>query len=176
MQLSIRLATTADADDLNQIMWAADAAFVDVGHPELDDGRPIPDDALARATNEGRVAIAEIAQGGGPQPVGWILVYGGTDDDSEFGIGQVSVLPQWQERGVGSQLIGWAEHQAHRRKHSSIVLNTQSDVPWNQPFYERRGFEPVSRDDWTAEMHRIAAEQMTDGLDWTTRVHMRKKL
>ena len=57
--------------------------------------------------------------------------------------------------------------------YESIVLNTQTDVPWNRPWYEKHGFVVVDESDWTDDMHVITREQTESGLDWTTRAHMR---
>jgi hypothetical protein len=46
-------------------------------------------------------------------------------------------------------------------------------VAWNRPWYERHGFTVVAPSDWTAALQKVTDYQTEDGLDWTTRVHMR---
>ena len=54
-----------------------------------------------------------------------------------------------------------------------MVLSTQSDVAWNQPWYERVGFRVVPEAEWTPAMQAETKAQQREGLDWNTRVHMR---
>ena len=91
----------------------------------------------------------------------------------ELCIGQISVRRSAGGKGVGTKLLSTVVDSVRSAGHQSIVLNTQADVPWNRPWYERRGFVVVPPEEWTADMHTIADEQCADGLDWNTRVHMR---
>ena len=63
--------------------------------------------------------------------------------------------------------------QSNRR---AVVLNTQSDVPWNRPWYEHFGFVVVPVEEWDADMHETVVEQTASRLDWSTRGHMRLQL
>jgi ribosomal protein S18 acetylase RimI-like enzyme len=99
-----------------------------------------------------------------------------TRSDGELCIGQLAVHASFQRRGVGSALMDRAIATAMDDGESTIVLNTQSDVAWNQPWYETFGFQVVPVEEWTPDMRVIAGEQTAVGLDWRTRVHMRLRL
>ncbi|GAA4987212.1 N-acetyltransferase [Actinopolymorpha pittospori] len=66
-------------------------------------------------------------------------------------LGPLSVLPSWQRRGIGSQLVSTAQQVAtHRGKEALIVLLGHPD------YYPRFGFLPARdfgiRPDWPAAM------------------------
>jgi GNAT superfamily N-acetyltransferase len=61
---------------------------------------------------------------------------------------QLSVLPRWQGRGLGAALIDRTAQRARELGHDRLYLSTYLGVPWNAPFYERRGFSSVPRGDW----------------------------
>ena len=58
---------------------------------------------------------------------------------------QLSVLPDFQGRGLGTALIEAACDWSQSRRIEAVTLTTFQDVPWNGPFYARRGFRIVSR-------------------------------
>jgi GNAT superfamily N-acetyltransferase len=57
---------------------------------------------------------------------------------------QLSVVADEVGRGLGSALLeaacGWAVEQGHE----AMTLTTYRDVPWNGPFYARRGFVEIA--------------------------------
>jgi hypothetical protein len=55
----------------------------------------------------------------------------------------------------------------------AITLNTQRNVPWNEPWYRTFGFVPVEPNDWAPWMAKVAHGQAAEGLDWSTRTWMR---
>jgi GNAT superfamily N-acetyltransferase len=61
---------------------------------------------------------------------------------------QLSVLPRWQGRGLGAALIDRTAERARELRHDRLYLSTYLGVPWNAPFYARRGFSSVPRGDW----------------------------
>ncbi|MEZ5215691.1 MAG: GNAT family N-acetyltransferase [Ilumatobacteraceae bacterium] len=165
-ELLLRPATTADVPEFGRIDVATEAMFVDAGHPEFADGGTIPDDVAARAIAEDRITVAELDG----VVVGWVYV---TRVEGELCIGQISVDPAAQRTGVGTAMLRRVIEAARAADEPSILLNTQSDVPWNQPWYEKFGFEVVPEQRWTSGLRAIVSEQTGAGLDWTTRVHMR---
>ncbi|MCP4306280.1 MAG: GNAT family N-acetyltransferase [bacterium] len=149
-----------------EIDLATQEQFEAVGHPEFCLLGVIPDNAAERAVEAGWILVAEL--GGGV--VGWVFL---TRSEGELCIGQMAVAPPAQFQGVGTALVDKVIASARRSGEQSIVLNTQADVEWNSPWYERFGFEIVPRQQWTGDMAVIAREQSELGLDWDTRVHMR---
>ena len=61
---------------------------------------------------------------------------------------QLSVLDRWQGRGFGAALIDRTAAAARALGFDTLYLSTYRDVPWNAPFYARRGFAEVPRGDW----------------------------
>ena len=61
---------------------------------------------------------------------------------------QLSVLDRWQRLGLGAALIDRTAKRARELSHDRLYLSTYLDVPWNAPFYERRGFASVPRGEW----------------------------
>ena len=163
---TLRPAQPGDLADIQHIGLEADERFVAAGHPELADGEAIPATVVLQATGQGRLLVAEV----GGAVVGWVYVgwIGG-----ELSIGQISVAPSSGRRGIGSALLGAVILKARAGGEASIVLNTQADVAWNRPWYERHGFVVVEREEWTPGMETVAEDQSRGGLDWSSRVHMR---
>lgn len=167
--VAIRYALADEAALLTEIELDADQRYADSAHPEIAGGNHIPTEALARAASRRQVLVAE--EDG--TVVGWILL---TMSGDELCIGQISVRRAAGGRGIGTKLLTTSIESARAGGRASIVLNTHTDVAWNQPWYERHGFEVVDPADWTPDMHVIADEQTADGMDWSTRVHMRLRL
>jgi hypothetical protein len=58
-----------------------------------------------------------------------------------------------------------------------VTLTTFRDVPWNRPFYERRGFEVIGEEALTPALRaRREAEHEELGLDRDLRVVMRRRV
>ncbi|MCW2923970.1 MAG: putative acetyltransferase [Thermoleophilia bacterium] len=165
----IRAARIDEIELLQRIERDADGAYAAVGRHDLaDGGDAIPSDVAARAIQRGRLWVAE--DPGTRAPVGWLFE---TRSDGEWCIGQVSVAPSHGRRGIGTALLLDSIARAWEEGFTSIVLNTERDVPWNRPWYERHGFRVVAEADWSDDMRVIVAEQDAPGLDWSARVHMR---
>jgi GNAT superfamily N-acetyltransferase len=105
--------------------------------------------------------------------VGWTLVLRLGD---ELCLAQISVDPRYQRQGIGTALLNDVIERARAAGEPSIVLNTQADVAWNRPWYERHEFVVVEPDDWAPALREVTEYQTEDGLDWTSRVHMRRVL
>jgi len=61
---------------------------------------------------------------------------------------QLSVLDDWQGQGFGAALIDRTAVTARARGFDALFLSTYRDVPWNKPYYERRGFMEEPRARW----------------------------
>ena len=169
MALELRPGRIDDLPLLAPIEATGDAMFVAAGHPEFADAGTIDEATAARAIVEGALHVAELDG----RVVGWIQVERVGD---ELSVHQLSVHPDAQRRGIGGALLDAAIAHAARAGEATLVLDTQSDIAWNRPWYERFGFAVVPEAEWTDAMRAITAEQTVDGLDWSTRVHMRHEL
>jgi GNAT superfamily N-acetyltransferase/ABC-type phosphate/phosphonate transport system substrate-binding protein len=176
--LLIRAGRIDDYEYLGPIDLASNRLFVEAGHPEFETDQSISREVAERAVHDGRLIVAErySLDGAGmasTERVGWVFI---SNRFPEMTIGQISVHPDWAKRGYGSALLAAVIRKARAVGESTIVLNTQDDVPWNRPWYEKFGFVVVPPSEWTPSMHTVTAEQTVDGLKWDTRVHMRLTL
>ncbi len=167
--LLLRPGRVGDISLLAPIDRAGDAQFVAAGHPEFAGGESIADDVARRAIEQGRLFVAELDG----EISGWLLE---TRAGEERCIGQLSVDPDRQRRGIGRALLVGAIDRAGEAGEPTVVLSTQDDVPWNRPWYERFGFVVVPVGEWTEAMREITDAQRAVGLRWETRVHMRLDL
>jgi ribosomal protein S18 acetylase RimI-like enzyme len=166
---TIRLAREEDIPALAPIEREADTRFLAAGHPELADGEGIPDEVARRSIAQGRITVATVDDA----VVGWVYV---GRVDGEACLGQISVATAHGRRGVGDALLRAVIERARAEGEGSIVLNTQRDVPWNEAWFARRGFAAVAPEHCGEGLRAIEREQTRDGLDWSTRVHMRLAL
>jgi len=66
---------------------------------------------------------------------------------------QVSVRPDWMRQGIGTALLRRAQHWSVRE--GELWLTTYEDVPWNRPWYERRGFRTAAPPPTALELNEI---------------------
>lgn len=82
-------------------------------------------------------------------PIGFIAI--GILGDLRY-VEQISVLPRHMRRGLGAQLLDDAfDFLAERRE---LWLTTYDHLPWNRPFYERRGYVVVPEEACDAGIRR----------------------
>jgi predicted GNAT family N-acyltransferase len=170
----VRLARPEDVSLLGPIDTSANPLFAQWGHPEFEghDYDSIPADVALKAIADGRLlALDHLASG---ELIGWVVMFDRANGDTS--IGQISVHIDYMGRGYGGVLLTAAIDRCRREKRASIVLNTQTDVPWNRPWYEKFGFVVMPEAQWDNDMRETVVEQTEGGLDWSTRVHMRLNL
>jgi GNAT superfamily N-acetyltransferase/uncharacterized damage-inducible protein DinB len=89
---------------------------------------------------------------------------------------EIDVVPEQMRKGVGSKLIEtvcqWAGHAGY----SKITLSTFRDVPWNRPFYERRGFRVVDPVSLPPQHRALVATEQARGFRTDLRVIMERPL
>lgn len=100
--------------------------------PEL--ALPLPADEVAAAIAQSRVWVAD---GGPAGPVGFILLQ---EHGACLHVTEMDVRPRFGRRGIGTRLLGLAETIARGRCLRFVTLTTFAHIPWNAPFYARRGF------------------------------------
>lgn len=172
--LLIRSARHDDYPFLGPIDLASNRLFIERGHPEFETDESIPEDAARAAVEEGRLFVTEVLdRKGSSRLVGWVYL---TRISGELSIGQISMHPDVAKRGYGSTLLNSVIRHARVSGEPTLILNTQADIPWNRPWYEKFGFQVVEPNDWTEGMRECTADQTEAGLDWSTRVHMRLSL
>jgi GNAT superfamily N-acetyltransferase len=127
-------------------------------------------DTLERANQDGRLWVAADAEGA---LVGLALVV-------ELGLfahlEELDVLPEHGRRGIGSALLEAVCEWALTRGFSAVTLSTFRDVPWNAPFYARRGFVELDAADQPPELVRIVEMERRKGLRTDLRVIMQREV
>lgn len=117
----------------------------------------------AGAIEEG---LAYVAVNRDDNPVGFVAL---RFVDAEPYLDQISVLPTYMRRGVGTLLLNRAITWSGGR---SLWLTTYAHVPWNKPYYERHGFVSVEEGECRAELCAILREQRSVLPDADQRIAM----
>lgn len=124
---------------------------------------------LRHALDDGRLWVALHER----QPVGFAM----SDVlDGEAHLDELDVLPEFGRRGIGTRLtrhvINWAADEGFR----TLSLLTFRHLPWNAPFYEKLGFEPIGVEQHGPELASLLEEEGRLGIDIGKRVAMRLEL
>jgi GNAT superfamily N-acetyltransferase len=85
---------------------------------------------------------------------------------------ELDVDPSHGRRGVGSALLDTVVRWAAAAGHDRLTLSTFRDVPWNRPFYERRGFRVLAPRELGPEHRDLVAAERARGLHTERRVIM----
>ncbi len=96
--------------------------------------------------------------------------------DGRAHLDELSVALEHGGRGHGGRLLEHVCTIARARGFSEMSLTTFRDVPWNAPFYARRGFAPMRREQLGPELRAIQREEQARGLAARHRVCMRRSL
>jgi GNAT superfamily N-acetyltransferase len=149
----IRPARVSDIPSLSRIEREATAAFDAPIRAHARTFPPLPDDAFASSVE---ASTAWVAADPDDRPVGFIAC--GFPDAIPF-VKELSVLTTHHRRGLGSALLARAAEWAS--PWAALTLTTFRDVPFNAPFYARRGFAMFEPDKkaWPALAARLAAER-----------------
>jgi GNAT superfamily N-acetyltransferase len=126
--------------------------------------------ALELANQDGRLWVAVDAQGAA---VGFAFV---TDLGLFAHLEELDVLPEHGRKGLGSALLEAVCEWAFTRGYSAVTLSTFRDVPWNAPFYARRGFAVVDAEDQPPELVSVVARERKQGLRTDLRVIMQREV
>jgi 4-diphosphocytidyl-2-C-methyl-D-erythritol kinase len=164
-----RLARADEIPILGEIESLAAELFVgwvDAEHTAAN----VPPCVLYEAQAAGRLFVATDES---DRPVGFavvIIVEGAPH------LEELDVVPAHGRKGHGSRLVeavcGWAVGLGHR----SLTLSTYIDVPWNAPFYRRRGFREVLAHERTSGLERVLEIERQKGFPMERRVLMRREL
>ncbi|MFC0864111.1 GNAT family N-acetyltransferase [Sphaerimonospora cavernae] len=156
----IRWARHEDLAGLADLERAADGMFADVGivFP--------PGTMIEECDDPGRVIVA------GRPPVGFAML--GHVDDCVH-LDQLAVDPEHGRRGIGTRLLD-AVCEAAAALAPAVTLTTFRDVPWNAPWYARRGFAVLPPEQWGPELAALVEHERALGIELAPRVVMRKEL
>ena len=169
----IRLAGPEDVAALPEIERVAGLLFkthpTDLGIPDEMYERPNSVETFTAAQKAERLWVARAR---GREPIGFALVL----DIAGFAhLDELDVVPSFGRQGVGSALLATVCVWAKTAGYPAVTLRTFRDVPWNAPFYHRRGFHVVESADLSAEHVGLEASERKRGLRTDLRVTMAYK-
>lgn len=81
----------------------------------------------------------------------------------DWHIAELSVAVDWQRRGIGRRLIAEVAMLAKSQGAQRLTLTTFIDVPWNAPYYQRLGFQPVAVERLSLPLRQRLAEEAVQG-------------
>ncbi len=166
---AIRKATREDAMACPAIEKAGARMFRDSPFPEIAD-EPIPQPTrFVAAASEGLLLVA--AGPGGP--VGFARF---ESDPPDLQLAEFDVDPEHQGRGVGAALLAAGDALGAALGLERMTLTTFRDLPWNRPYYERRGFREISLDEGGPGLRAEAAEQASYGWGPALRLAMARPI
>lgn len=155
---------------LQAIGVAAGRRFAEVGLDAVAEDPPLDLGALERLRKGGRAWVTTDRDG---HPVGFVVV---DLVDEAAHIEEISVLPDLGGRGHGMALLRHVEKWARAKGFPAVTLTTFAEVPWNRPWYERRGYRVLAEDEWTPGLVARREDEAAHGLDPAQRVVMAKVL
>ncbi|WP_150242332.1 GNAT family N-acetyltransferase [Nocardiopsis quinghaiensis] len=155
-----------DTSRLVGVSLAADTVFADAGVVLPPDD---PGEMLAHAE---RVLVADDPVTGAPV-VGLAAT---VTVDGHPHLEQLAVRPGHGGRGVGGALLGAVCAEAAAAGHTRLTLTTFRDLPWNGPWYARRGFTVLPREEWGPGLEQVWETEERAGVRVLPRVVMVREL
>ncbi len=148
----IRPARTSDIPALAWIEYESTRAFDKPIRARAESFGRLPDDAFAPPVAAGHAWVAPDPE---DRPAGFVAC---RLLDGRPYVVELSVLTAHHRRGYGSALLEQAA--AWAQPWGVLTLTTFRDVPFNAPFYARRGFTIMEPDaDWPELASQLAAER-----------------
>ncbi|MGV9324073.1 GNAT family N-acetyltransferase [Streptosporangium sandarakinum] len=158
----VRWAEAEELAGLAAVETAADGVFAAVGITF-----PPGTTMIEEIDDPSRVLVA------GTPPVGFAMI-GQVDGDVH--LDQLAVHPDHGRRGIGGRLLEAVCDHAASTGAAAVTLTTFRDVPWNAPWYARRGFAVLDPAEWGPEMVALVARERELGIELAPRVVMRRPL
>ncbi len=150
----IRHPDPAELAELADLERSADAKFVPLGIVF-----PSGTTMIEEAQDPSRVYVA------GRPPIGFALV---STVDGGVHLDQLAVHPVHEGKGTGTALLEAV------CALGDVTLTTFRDVPWNAPWYARRGFDILDPSEWGPELTALVAHERDLGIEVAPRVVMRR--
>ena len=152
----LRLAEKGDLLCLQAIEHAADRLFPPGRLPDPDDVMPLAE--LAKAQDDGLLWVAALE--------GAIAGFAVSQVSGDLlHLAEMAVHPDYGRCGIGTQLLTAVIQQAVDRNLSGVTLTTFRDIPWNAPFYEKRGFRILSSSELTPMLRDILTQEKRLGME-----------
>jgi GNAT superfamily N-acetyltransferase len=170
MSVFIRLAEPADAPKLPDIEGSAGQVFVQIPGLEW-----IADDHVMSAEQHLPAITAQTAWVAS-QDEGIVAFLSAEHVGDALHIHQISVHADAMGQGIGRRLIDAAIAAARVRGLSAVTLTTFRDVPWNEPYYQRLGFETLAARQLDQRLASVLEAEIEAGLPGDRRCAMRLNL
>jgi GNAT superfamily N-acetyltransferase len=171
--MRVRPAAPGDVAAMQDVERSAGALFRTIDEPRIArcaDDPPMSIDELRAYIDAGRAFVA-VDDGG--TPVGFVAL---DVVDGCAHIEEVAVHADAQGRGSGTALLDAAASWATASELPAVTLTTFRDVPWNAPYYSRRGYRVLADAELTGGLRAKVAAEAVHGLDPELRVVMRRDL
>lgn len=97
---------------------------------------------------------------------------GGYVAENWLHVGEVNVHPDWQQKGIGRQLIKTLLREGRARSLNGATLTTDLFAPFNAAFYASLGFHVIQEEACPTRLTNILNSEIARGLDPTRRVAM----
>ncbi|MEC8861150.1 MAG: GNAT family N-acetyltransferase [Pseudomonadota bacterium] len=154
MNTTLRPANTGDLPTLIEIDDLASQLFFDAGLSfNLDENHPFVIAEAARWSQSIEQGLAQVALTAQGTVVGFATC---RYVDNQHYLDQLSVHPQSMRAGIGSRLLDavivWSGS-------NPLWLTTYSHLPWNGPYYKRKGFAAIDDAQCGPELLGILDEQ-----------------
>jgi GNAT superfamily N-acetyltransferase len=163
--LRIRLGTAEDIPTVAALELEAGAMFPIEVFPQ----RRVnitPAEVVHAAIKHSSLWVAQLNESG---VVGFLLA---TDFAPSLHIEEMDVAPSHGRTGIGTALLLHAEQEARLRGLPYLTLTTFAHIPWNKPFYSKRGFLEVT--DFELFPHLARAIESERERGYMNRLAMRK--
>ncbi len=167
----LRKATEQDAPLLTELEQSGGLAYL--ADPEIAwvaDGENLSPERYREIIADGWSWVAEDEHA---DPVAFIAV---TREGRELHIWEFNARLDCQRRGIGRRLLQRLIAEATAAGISALTLTTFRDVPWNGPFYQSMGFEPLASDKLDPRLAAVLAIEIDKGLPAARRCAMRRML
>jgi predicted N-acetyltransferase YhbS len=92
--------------------------------------------------------------------------------DNQLHIQELSVSQYFQGQGVGRKLLLAAIEYSRARELEGLTLTTFRELPWNEAFYRRLGFETLSLDQTGPRLRAVLSNEVAHGLPGERRCAM----
>lgn len=120
-----------------------------------------------------RKGLLLVAIENGDTPVGFAVM---EQIDSYLHLLEIDVLPRVQRQGIGSLLLDKVIEIAIQQGQQWVSLTTFSHLPWNAPWYEKKGFHKIKTENLPGFLVDVLFDEKERGLNPNNRVAMRIEL
>ncbi|WP_223479162.1 GNAT family N-acetyltransferase [Oricola indica] len=162
---AVRAFRPDDLPALHGVEIRASTLFADHGYPEVG-AEPPPIDEFGEFLRANTVHVAVDA---GDAPIGYAV---SGEVDGIWWLKELGVDPAVMRQGAGTALLNAVSGHARAAGYGRIGLSTFRDIPFNAPFYARRGWRTVDPDTVSAALRARFLEEVPDGVSPGDRVLM----